>query len=827
LNIKFTNADLLNKTMKSISLIILLIISCSFYGQREIWANKKTEDIILDGSLNEKDWNSANWTSNFTQMKPFPGKSPSQKTAVALIYDQEAIYFGVKCYDNPDSVSRVLSIRDDFNPNLDLFAIFIDTYQDQQNGFFFGITSRGVQLDAKIFNEDYNDLLNLVWNSKTKISENGWFAEIKIPYSALRFPKKQIQTWNINFGRQISRYREESTWNPVNPDLENYLIESGEIIGIEDITPPLRLAMIPFLSNYVNFSKGEETVNSFNGGMDVKYGINEAFTLDVTLLPDFGQVVFDNQILNISPFEIQFNENRQFFTEGTELFTKSDLFYSRRIGIQTPSKVYESQLNENEELTEIPTSVPLINASKISGRNKKGLGIGVFNAITAEQRTNVFNTLDSANREITISPLSNYNVLVLDQNLKNNGFITFTNTNVMRSGDFYDANVTGLNTKFNTKNNDYFLETFAVVSNQIENSNNLTGHSWGAEAGKQRGQLTFGVEYYEESDTYDPNDLGFLRANNSRSTEVYIGYRDFNPKIKNLNKFFSEFSITNERLYAPNLFGVNYWSGNVTMISNSFNAAGIRLNGTINESNDYFEPRVWGEKFIRPVWTSMRGWISSNYQKRIAADAGLGYVAVERNDWWEWNYNLEMRFRITNQIFLIHRWDQSLQYNSEGYAVDFTEPIETFNGILFGNRDRITSTQSIGIDYTITNRIGLTFRLRHYNAKVLYNDYYELLDNGRLSLLESYSGQDAYGNSAYDINYNAFTIDMLFQWVFLPGSELNFVWKNSIFTSDENVNNDYWSTLNNTLRNGPVNTLSLKLIYWLDTQYLKKKNKLK
>jgi len=827
LNIKFTNADLLNKTMKSISLIILLIISCSFYGQREIWANKKTEDIILDGSLNEKDWNSANWTSNFTQMKPFPGKSPSQKTAVALIYDQEAIYFGVKCYDDPDSVSRVLSIRDDFNPNLDLFAIFIDTYQDQQNGFFFGITSRGVQLDAKIFNEDYNDLLNLVWNSKTKISENGWFAEIKIPYSALRFPKKQIQTWNINFGRQISRYREESTWNPVNPDLENYLIESGEIIGIEDITPPLRLAMIPFLSNYVNFSKGEETVNSFNGGMDVKYGINEAFTLDVTLLPDFGQVVFDNQILNISPFEIQFNENRQFFTEGTELFTKSDLFYSRRIGIQTPSKVYESQLNENEELTEIPTSVPLINASKISGRNKKGLGIGVFNAITAEQRTNVFNTLDSANREITISPLSNYNVLVLDQNLKNNGFITFTNTNVMRSGDFYDANVTGLNTKFNTKNNDYFLETFAVVSNQIENSNNLTGHSWGAEAGKQRGQLTFGVEYYEESDTYDPNDLGFLRANNSRSTEVYIGYRDFNPKIKNLNKFFSEFSITNERLYAPNLFGVNYWSGNVTMISNSFNAAGIKLNGTINESNDYFEPRVWGEKFIRPVWTSMRGWISSNYQKRIAADAGLGYVAVERNDWWEWNYNLEMRFRITNQIFLIHRWDQSLQYNSEGYAVDFTEPIETFNGILFGNRDRITSTQSIGIDYTITNRIGLTFRLRHYNAKVLYNDYYELLDNGRLSLLESYSGQDAYGNSAYDINYNAFTIDMLFQWVFLPGSELNFVWKNSIFTSDENVNNDYWSTLNNTLRNGPVNTLSLKLIYWLDTQYLKKKNKLK
>lgn len=810
--------------MKNILLFLFIIIHGISYGQRELNALKRTESILLDGILNEKDWINANWSSDFIQMKPIPGALPSKKTELALIYDQEAIYIGVKCFDDPDSISKVLSIRDDFNPNLDLFAIFIDTYQDQQNGFFFGITSRGVQLDAKIYNEDYNDLLNLVWRSKTKINEKGWFAEIKIPYSALRFPKTKIQTWNINFGRQISRFREESTWNPVNPDLENYLLESGKVIGIQDITPPLRLAMIPFLSNYISYSKVNETVSTFNGGMDVKYGINEAFTLDVTLLPDFGQVVFDNQVLNISPFEIQFNENRQFFTEGTELFTKSDLFYSRRIGIQSPSKVYETQLNENEEITEIPTSVPLINASKISGRNKKGLGVGVFNAITAEQRGDAFNNLENTTREITISPLSNYNILVLDQNLKNNGFITFTNTNVLRSGSFYDANVSGLYTKFNNKNNDYFLETFAVASNQIETNNNILGHSWGVEAGKQRGQLTFGVEYYEESDTYDPNDLGFLRANNSRSTALSIGYRDFNPKIKNLNKFFSEFSITNERLYAPNLFGGNYWTGNLTMISNSFNAAGLRFNGTINESNDYFEPRVWGEKFIRPVWTSMRGWISTNYQKRIAVDARLGYVAVARNDWWEWNYNMEIRYRISNQIFLIHGWDQSLQYNSEGYAVNFSEPIDNFDGIIFGNRDRITSTQSIGLDYTITNRIGLTFRLRHYNAKVIYNDFHELLNNGRLSLLENYTGNDINGNSAYDINYNAFTIDMLFQWVFLPGSELNFVWKNSIFSADKNVLDNYWATLNNTLSNGPTNTLSIKLIYWLDAQYLKKKN---
>ena len=179
--------------MKNIFLFLLVLITSCSYGQREIKATIRTNEISLDGELIESDWVFSKWTSNFTQMKPVPGAKPSKKTQVALVYDQEAIYIGVKCFDNPDSVSRVLSNRDDFNPNLDLFAIFIDTYNDNQNGFFFGITSRGVQLDAKIFNEDFNDLLNLVWNSKTKINKDGWCAEIKIPYSALRFQKLKFK----------------------------------------------------------------------------------------------------------------------------------------------------------------------------------------------------------------------------------------------------------------------------------------------------------------------------------------------------------------------------------------------------------------------------------------------------------------------------------------------------------------------------------------------------------------------------------------------------------------------------------------------------------
>ena len=812
--------------MNKILVVFSLFLFVNAQSQKEITSKKRTSSITLDGKLIESDWQNANWSSGFTQMKPFPGEKASKKTEVAMLFDQEAIYFGVKCYDNPDSISKVLSLRDDYNPNLDYFGIFIDTYNDRQNGFFFGVSSRGVQGDAKIFSEDFNDLLNLVWRSKIQINDEGWFAEIKIPYSALRFPKTKVQSWNINFARQISRFREEGTWSPVKPDLENFLLESGAIKGIKDITPPLRLALIPFLSSYTSFSKDSETFSNFNGGMDVKYGINEAFTLDVTLLPDFGQVIFDQQVLNISPFEMQFNENRQFFTEGTELFNKSNLFYSRRIGVQTPSRVYQSQLNDGEELNEIPTSVPLINASKISGRLKNGLGIGIFNGVTAEQKGKAINNLDDNLREISISPLTNYNVIVLDQNLKNNSSLTFTNTNVWRAGNFYDANVSGLDTKLNTKSNDYFVQTQAVVSNILDTNNNSLGHTWGIEAGKQRGNFTFGLEYYEESDTYDPNDLGFLRANNSRVGEVYVGYRNFNPKLEKLNKIFTSASLSNEWLYAPNLFGGSFWNARATTVSNSFNAFGIRLSGTLNESNDYFEPRgdiIGDEKFIRPVWTSTRAWFSSNYQKRIAADFGIGYVFVERGDWWEWNYDFEGRLRITNQLFLIHNWEQRFQNNSEGYAVDFGTPEVTHNGIIFGNRDRINTTQTLGIDYTLTNRIGITFRLRNYNAIIKYNNFSELLSNGRLSSLENYPGEDVNGNSVYDINYNAFTIDMLFRWVFFPGSEINIVWKNSIFSDDEGVDQNYWNTLFGSLEDGPMNTFSIKLIYWLDAQYLKKK----
>lgn len=814
--------------MKASFYFIFLFLSFHVLSQKDINAKRTNKNIKIDGILNENSWTeNTSIASNFTQLKPFPGNPITQITEVKVIYDDDAIYIGAICYDYKDSISKVISFRDQMSARIDLFGLFIDTYNDAQNGFFFGVTSRNVQSDAKIAQESFNFQFNLAWKSQVQITEDAWTCEIKIPYSALRFPKKDIQNWGINFGRSISRNREESYWNTITPDMEDLkLVQCGNLKGLEGINPPLRLAFMPYVSAYIDeiaSGDGKTLASSFNGGMDIKYGINEALTLDVTLVPDFGQVVFDKQVLNISPFEMSFNENRQFFTEGTELFNKAGLFYSRRIGVQPNSDITNSILNENEILSQGGQNTRLINASKLSGRLKNGLGIGFFNGINDINYGTAVDTTNNQQRAVITSPLTNFNVFVLDQNLKNNSSITFTNTNVWRSGHFYDANVSGLDFNLNSKSNDYFIDGYGSVSAKVYESDNDFGHEAGITLGKQRGNFVFNAEYFEQSDSYDINDLGFNRVNNKRNIEIEASYRNFTPKWEFANKIFTRAAIEYKRLYNPNEYIGTYFRLNGTIVSKYFHAGGIRMNGSLTESYDFFEAREWGSYFIRPTWITTSAWFSSNYQKRYALDFRFRYTAVQRENWNEYGYAIENRFLITKNIFLYHQWSQDYQFNSQGFAVEngLYEPNEQVNNILFGNRNRINSVNSIRLDYGITNRMGIVFSLRHYNSMISYNSFYNLLDNGRLEEIP-YSGNDLDGNSAYDINFNAFTIDFQYRWIFSPGSELSFVWKNSIFIDDENVNRNYLNNLQYSLTNGPLNSISIKLMYWLDYSQIKK-----
>ena len=189
-----------------------------------------------------------------------------------------------------------------------------------------------------------------------------------------------MQEWGLNMEREVFRTRTRYSWNHVDNKKGAFSLYDGEIHGISDIKTPTRLSFQPYISAYAN-NYDNETNFVFNGGLDLKYGISDAFTLDMVLIPDFGQARFDNNVLNLSPFEVQFAEQRAFFNEGTELFSKGDLFYSRRIG-GAPSTI--ANPNEGEEVVFQPNAVELINATKVSGRTENGLGIGIFNAVTNE-----------------------------------------------------------------------------------------------------------------------------------------------------------------------------------------------------------------------------------------------------------------------------------------------------------------------------------------------------------------------------------------------------------------------------------------------------------
>ncbi len=213
-------------------------------------------------------------------------------------------------------------------------------------------------------------------------------------------------------------------WNKVDPTVDGFFNQCGLLTEIKDIKPPPRLFFYPYVSSYIenDESTGKSWDGTVNGGMDLKYGISDAFTLDMTLIPDFGQVQSDDQVLNLSPFEVQFNENRQFFTEGTDLFSKADLFYSRRIG-GVPLGYFDllDAVDEDvEEFVENPIKSRLINATKVSGRTTGGLGIGIFNAVTAETVARVRDLETGSEREVVTDPLTNYNILVLDQNIWSN-----------------------------------------------------------------------------------------------------------------------------------------------------------------------------------------------------------------------------------------------------------------------------------------------------------------------------------------------------------------------------------------------------------------------
>lgn len=791
--------------------------------RKEHEARRVSEGPRIDGQLIDACWDSNAQPLKFIQSNPNNGAESTYKTSVQLVYTDKALYVGAFLYDpEPSKILREFGQRDDDNRNADYFAIVLDTYNSGQNGFAFAVSAAGVQSDTYFTANNDDSAWDAVWKSEVRITDEGWIIEMEIPYFALRFPKQEIQTWGVNFYRNVKRDQEESFWNHVDSSIQGLVNQSGILNGIENIQPPLRLSFFPYATTIYTHDGVSGTGGfSFAGGMDLKYGINESYTIDLSLVPDFTQVQSDNVIYNLTPYEVRFNENRQFFTEGTELFNKGNLFYSRRVGQTSGDINYDSDV---DTLLSSPSATQLYNATKISGRNKKGLGLGFFNAVTGESYAKLEDKETGEKRSVLVDPLTNFNVIVVDQNLKNNSNINFTNTNVIRAKGGRDANVSGLSLSLRDKTNTYQFSGFGAVNAIFTESQGKketsTGYKYNLALEKVSGTWQYGVSRNVESYDYDINDLGYNEAPNEIEHEAWASYNIFKPVWK-INNFQAQIRAEHEQLQMPQEFASFGTYLNINTQFKNFWSAGINFGGRPVTGYDYFEPRYEGYKFLQlPSW-NFNVWIESDSRKKLYLNAYKG--RWERPEWdQQFNWmGLFMRYRVNNKLSFFTELNVEKGNNSRGYAFDeIYDEDGNLEEIIFGKRELQTLDNVLGLRLTFTNKMGLNVRVRHYWTKVKYQEFYKLEENGDLGDTD-YTGLDENGNPTQDNNFNAFNVDFVFFWQIAPGSFLNLVWKDSIYTNDTDTSPQFGENLGNTIQAPQLNSISLRLTYFIDYLTLK------
>ena len=818
------------------ALCFSMMLNTTAYAQapkKQLAAKRITTTIKIDGILDDPAWKEASKADKFVESRPVPFRNESTDNAseVYIAYDNEGIYVGGYYHEKTkDSITSELIGRDGFGNN-DFGGIILDTYHDKLNGFEYFVTPLGEQMDSKVSpntngnNEDFS--WNAVWKSAAKINNDGWSFEMFIPFSAIRFGKKNVQDWGLNIMRRRKKTGQDLFWQPVDQNVNGFLTQEGSLTGLENIKPPLRLQLSPYFSAYKNHdgtAKENKNKTTVNGGMDVKYGINQAFTLDMTLIPDFGQVQSDNRVLNLTPFEQRFSENRAFFTEGTELFNKGNLFYSRRIGVEPRFSKYNPHA-ENDAVIEYPGQAKILNATKISGRTQKGLGIGVLNAVTQKQHATYRDaTTQQEYREENMA-LTNYNILVFDQTLKHNSSVSLVNTNVWRSGNDYDANVTSGLFDFNNKKNTWNIGGNVSFSNILgKEGKNTTGYAHSIYLGKTSGRFTFNVWQDLLNNKYDKSDLGYFTNNNTMDQGFWAGYNWTKPK-----GWYNQIRVNANAWYSRLVSPIDILRRKEMMYQGSglnlnFNAQtkklwwfGVNMNGGPSY-NDFYEPREYGKVFRNKGRIGINLWWESNSAKKLSWNGsvftGTGGAFKRKS----LDLSLGGKVRFNSKFSVELNSSSSNAFNQPGYAGRDT----TFTGapsIIFSRRDLKTVENVVNVKYNFTNKMGLTLRARHYWSKVDPRQFYELDKFGNLQtptvpFLKNVKQ-----------NYNYLSVDMVYNWQFAQGSFFSIVWKDIGESFNREFEKNYTKNLGNTINGNQFNSLSVRVIYFLD--YLTVKRKLK
>jgi hypothetical protein len=404
--------------------------------------------IMLDGRLLEPVWGEAEPTAGLRQRDPNEGQPETERTEVRVAYDDDALYIGARLFDRePAQIVRRLSRRD-LGANSDTVTIYLDPQHDHRTGVLLRVSAAGSQADALLYDDNSEDFAwDGVWDAAVSVDAEGWSAELRIPFSQLRFRPGAKQTWGLNVARYIHRKNEESWWELV-PKTESRLVSSmGHLAGIDNVPPKRHLDLLPYIRTGADVSGTlapanplRETTQMFaGGGLDVKWGLTSSLTMDAAVNPDFGQVEVDPAVVNLSAFETFYEEKRPFFIEGGQLYTnfgRDGLLLYGRFGATYPSLYYSRrigrapQLAPAGEFVDSPESTAILGAGKLTGRTASGWNVAFLDALTGREFAKVANGTERTRAEI--EPLTNYIAARASRDFGRRGSAGFLATSVIR-----------------------------------------------------------------------------------------------------------------------------------------------------------------------------------------------------------------------------------------------------------------------------------------------------------------------------------------------------------------------------------------------------------
>lgn len=772
----------------------------------------------IDGIENDVCWEKCEIAKDFIQTIPKPQEAATYKTEVKVCYSNTSIFVFAKLFQPKNSIKKQLCPRDEIErSNADIFTFFVDPYYDKQNGYAFKVTAAGAIEDRRLLNGGQNGDVSwdAVWNAKVNIEDDSWTVEMEIPFSAIRFPVNTKLPWGMQFSRKNRKENEDSYWSPYDVLQNGFLNQAGKLIGIEQVDAPLRLSFFPYISTGIQVTpqtNSKEVKWLKSGGMDIKYGISDAFTLDVTLIPDFSQVISDNVVRNVSPFEQQLTENRPFFTEGIELFNKQGLFYSRRVG-RRPIKYYEVEEKYADtskfEILKNPNISSLYNAFKISGRNKKNVGLGVFNALSQEMFATVYDKTSNEKIKVSTEPMSNYNVLVIDKTFKGQSYFNFTNTNVVRGNSSNIANVSAVQSQLYDKKAFHRVGIF-VAKNFI--SNQKSGEKIALSYEKISGKLNFEISSFYISPNYSQNDMGIQFDYNHISSTLNFSYQENKPKFFQYYKISLNQNIQFNAL--PFVFKRHELSLDYFMLFKNFWDVTINVSYTPFPIIDFYQLNSFNKRIEQYNFIYAGIFGSSDSRKKLYWGFELGRGISFKNSKATYiNFAQEYRYRFNNHFELKLRFDLENDHSNVGYVYtdNFNEPV-----VALRNINELSS--EISFKYNINPNLNFTGRWRFYNTKINNQSFHHVNEKGAWAFNElTFTNQ-------FDENFNLQNVDVFFNWIYKPGSRfvLSYKqWLQDAYILNNNKENTYFDNVYQILKTPKPYEINMRWIYYLNYSDIK------